>query len=243
MINLIKNSLIKNKKKPISVRTKLQKLLTLFCAVFMFTLSSQSNAATLDENIQQLSDTWGHVNFELTKDEQDAGFIALIEQANSVTSQFPTQAAAWTWSGIIKSSYAGASGGLGALSFAKAAKKDFEKSIKLDPKALAGSAYTSLGVLYHKVPGWPIAFGDDDDAQELLKKGLENNAEGKISNFFYGEFLYDDRKYAQAKKHLLVAKQAPLRANSLVSDQYRQVEIEALLVKVEKKLTKKRKRK
>ena len=243
MINVIKRSLITSKKKSFSVPGKLQKLLSLCSLVLMFTLSSQSNAATLEEGIQQLMDTWAHVNFELKSDEQEAAFVKLIEQADAVTTQFPQQAGAWTWSGIIKSSYAGASGGLGALSFAKAAKKDFEKSIKLDPNALAGSAYTSLGVLYHKVPGWPIAFGDDDDAEKLLKQGLENNADGKIANFFYGEFLYDDRKYEQAKKHLLVAKKAPLRANSLVADQYRQVEIEALLAKVEKKLAKKSKRK
>lgn len=220
--------------------TKLQMLCSI---VFMLILSSQSSATTLDKGIQQLSDSWAHVNFELTNDEQESGFITLIEQVNAITTQFPEQAQAWTWSGIIKSSYAGANGGLGALSFAKAAKKDFEKSIKLNPNALAGSAYTSLGVLYHKVPGWPIAFGDDDDAEEFLKKGLENNVDGKISNFFYGEFLYDDRKYEKAKKYLLVAKEAPHRENSLVADQYRQIEIEELLVKVEKKLAKKRKRK
>ena len=45
---------------------------------------------------------------------------------------------------------------LGALGLAKQARADFEQAIKLDPTALDGSAYTSLGVLYYSVPGWPV---------------------------------------------------------------------------------------
>lgn len=213
-------------------------LLILFSLIFSY----QVKAESIDDNIQQLSDRWAHVNFELSDDAQEEAFIELIAQAEAVTANYPLQAGAWAWSGIIKSSFAGASGGLGALSYAKAAKKDFEQAIELNPAALAGSAFTSLGVLYHKVPGWPISFGDDDDAEVLLLKGLENNPEGKISNFFYGEFLLDERKYHQAKKHLLLAKQVPLRTNSLMADKYRQVEIELLLEKVEHKIAKENKR-
>lgn len=236
--NLFINKSANNKRKSFSIKFTAITLLT----VLSFFGNSQAIAATLDEDVQQLSDTWAQVNFELSDDSQEIAFTKLIGQVNKVTKNYPEQAKAWVWSGIIKSSFAGASGGLGALSFAKEAKKDFEKAIALNPSALKGSAYTSLGVLYHKVPGWPIAFGDDDDAEELLKKGLEGNPNGKISNFFYGEFLFDERKYQQAKKYLLMAKQVPLRENSLVADKHRQVEIETLLAKVEKKIAKKRKR-
>lgn len=238
MKELMMKNLVNNKRKLFSIKKGFITLLS----VLSFTFSSQIIAATLDEDVQQLSDNWAHVNFELNDDIQEEAFVNLIEQANKLTSSYPEKAKVWAWSGIIKSSFAGASGGLGALSFAKDAKKDFEKAIELNPKALAGSAFTSLGVLYHKVPGWPIAFGDDDDAEVLLKKGLENNPHGKISNFFYGEFLFDERKYHQAKKHLLVAKQVPLRVNSLLADKYRQAEIELLLAQVEKKIAKSTKR-
>ena len=36
----------------------------------------------------------------------------------------------------------------------------------IDPKALDGSAYASLGSLFYQVPGWPIGFGDDKKAAE-----------------------------------------------------------------------------
>jgi len=232
------NTLVKNNAKVRRVCVNISCLLLLFS----FAFCQQASAENIDDKIQQLSDSWAHANFELNDDAQDDAFVTLIAQAKMITSNYPEQANAWTWSGIIKSSFAGASGGLGALSYAKSAKKDLEQAIKLAPEALAGSAYTSLGVLYHKVPSWPISFGDDDDAEVLLKKGLESNPHGKISNFFYGEFLFDERKYQQAKKYLLLAKQVPLRVTSLVADKYRQAEIELLLEKIEKKTTKKNKR-
>ena len=34
---------------------------------------------------------------------------------------------------------------------------------------------SSLGVLYYKVPGWPIGFGDKDKARDLLQKALAVN--------------------------------------------------------------------
>jgi len=65
---------------------------------------------------------------------------------------FPDRAEPLIWEGIVVSSLAGAKGGLGALSLAKQAKTLYEGALKLQPEALEGSAYNSLGVLYYKVP-------------------------------------------------------------------------------------------
>ena len=102
------------------------------------------------------------------------------------------------WYGIIAASYAGARGGLGALSLAKDAKKALEQALEIDPKALDGSAYTSLGSLYYQVPGWPIGFGNDDKAREMLDKALALNPDGIDSNYFMGDFLYRKGDYAAA---------------------------------------------
>jgi hypothetical protein len=56
----------------------------------------------------------------------------------------------------------------------------------IDPRALQGSAYTSLGSLYYQVPGWPIGFGDDKRAEAMLLKALEINPDGIDPNYFYG---------------------------------------------------------
>jgi len=106
------------------------------------------------------------------------------------------------WSAIVKSTWAGAKGGLGALSLVKEAKAKLEIAIKQDPKALEGSAYTSLGSLYYQVPGWPVGFGDDDKAEQLLKQALTINPTGIDPNFFYGDFLLEQGDKAQAKIYL-----------------------------------------
>ena len=87
------------------------------------------------------------------------------------------------WLGIVQSSHAGAKGGLGALGLAKKARASLESALALDPKALDGSAYTSLGTLYYKVPGFPLGFGNKDKAQEFLRNVLAANRDSPYNRF------------------------------------------------------------
>lgn len=182
---------------------------------------------------------WARVNYTLKDDAQIDAYKALIAQTESFKAANPQNADSWIWYGIVQSSFAGAKGGLGALKYAENAKESFEQALKLNANALDGSAYTSLGTLYHKVPGWPIGFGDDDKAGELFKKALVINPNGLDINYFYGEYLYDERKYKEAKKYLELAKLAPAREGRPLADKSRQEEVDALLAKVNKKLKKK----
>lgn len=137
--------------------------------------------------------------------------------------------------GIVTSSWAGATGGLGALSKVKAARASLEKALALDPKALQGSAYTSLGALYDRVPGWPIGFGNSDKAEELLRQALQLNPEGIDSNYFWGDHLYRQGHYAQARSALQKALQAQPRPGRELADQGRRGEIDALLKTIKDK--------
>ncbi|MDW1892551.1 hypothetical protein R7O12_25450, partial [Vibrio sp. Vb1574] len=123
----------------------------------------------------------------------------------------------------------GAQGGLGALSLAKEAKSLLEGVIATSPQTLDGSAYTSLGSLYYKVPGWPIGFGDDDKAEEMLKKALEINPKGIDPNYFYGDFLAEEGRDKEAKVYLTRAMQASPRPDRPLADKGRKLEIEATL--------------
>lgn len=108
--------------------------------------------------------------------------------------------------------------------------------MKLDDKAMDGSAYTSLGTLYAKVPGWPIGFGDDDKAETMLKKALTINPTGIDSNYFYAQYLIDNNHYKEAETYLLKAQQAPARPSRPLADKGRQQEIEKSLQQVRYKL-------
>jgi tetratricopeptide (TPR) repeat protein len=189
-------------------------------------------------DIKPLQDRWAEVNYTLSEDGREKAFAELLSTADQVVSSNPDKAEALIWRGIIKSSYANAKGGLGALSVAEGSKADLEQAIKLDPTALQGSAYTSLGVLYAKVPGWPIGFGDNKMAKELLLKALEQNPQGIDPNYFYADYLAGKRDWAQALRYLETAKAAQPRPGRESADAGRQQEIAALLAKVQKKLKK-----
>ena len=156
--------------------------------------------------------------------------------AEKFTQQNPGRAEALIWEAIIESSYAGAKGGLGALGLAKEARGNLEAALKINPNALDGSAYTSLGTLYYKVPGFPVGFGDHDKARKLLKKAVEINPNGIDPNYFYAEFLYEEGEYAQALQYLDKAAKASPRPGRESADKGRRAEIAALTAKVKKEL-------
>jgi len=188
------------------------------------------------QRLSGIQQSWAHIQYELPEGQRTAAFEKLASQASTFTQERPTVAEAWIWSGIVTSSWAGAQGGLGALSKVKEAKVDLEKALTLDPKALQGSAYTSLGALYDRVPGWPIGFGDSDKAEQLLKQALQLNPNGIDSLYFWGDHLYRQKHYADAKQVLQKALQAAPRPGRETADAGRRKEIESLLVDVNKKL-------
>ncbi|MCF5879317.1 tetratricopeptide repeat protein, partial [Aeromonas veronii] len=126
----------------------------------------------------------------------------------------------------------GPNGGGGALGLVKEAKAKLELALKQDPKVLDGSAYTSLGSLYYQVPGWPVGFGDDEKAEQLLKQALAINPDGIDPNFFYGDFLLDQGRKAEAKTYLDKALAAPARPGREVADEGRRMEIRDRLAKL-----------
>ena len=64
------------------------------------------------------------------------------------------------------------------------------------------SAYTSLGSLYYQVPGWPVGFGNKAKAEQLLKQALAINPNGIDPNFFYGDYLLEQGRKAEARQAL-----------------------------------------
>jgi tetratricopeptide (TPR) repeat protein len=186
-------------------------------------------AQSLDPQVAELQHDWAVANYELSGDAQDAAFDALIAKADAAVASNARSAELLIWNGIIKSSYAGAKGGLGALSLAKDARDSLEAALKVDDKALDGSAYTSLATLYSNVPGWPVGFGNDKKAIQLFEKALEINPDGIDSNYFYADYLLSKKKFEEAEKYLLKAQNAAPRPDRPVADAGRHREIIAAL--------------
>ena len=183
-------------------------------------------------HVSALQKQWANATYVLKGDAKEKAFITLLQQADKAVLEKPESADVLVWRGIIKSSFAGVKGGLSALSLIKEAKTDLEQSMLLDESALSGSAYTSLGTLYFKAPGWPLSFGDDEKAKELLEKALAINPHGIDSNYFYAQFLGDNNQPVLAKRFYIQAQQAPKRPGRLMADKGRQAEIVAALNKL-----------
>ena len=203
---------------------------SLFLALLLLPCLLPTTAlAGLDEDVRSLQSEWAQIKYQRPAAEQEKAFAELTKSADSVRGRYAGRAEPEIWYGIIAASYAGARGGLGALSLAKDAKKALEHALEIDPKALDGSAYTSLGSLYYQVPGWPIGFGSDDKARELLQKALALNPDGIDSNYFLGDFLYRKGDYEGARRALQKALKAPARPGRELADEGRRKEIQALL--------------
>ena len=199
-------------------------------------LASPFALADDGQRLAQIQQRWAEIQYRLPSTEKPAAFDQLAGEARAFTQAAPQSAPALIWQGIVLSSWAGAQGGLGALSKVKEARTDLEQALKLDPTALQGSAYTSLAALYDRVPGWPIAFGDAIEADRLLQQALALNPNGIDTLYFWGDHLYRQKRYAEARAALLKAQQAAPRPGRELADQGRRGEIAALLKDVDQKL-------
>jgi tetratricopeptide (TPR) repeat protein len=189
-----------------------------------------------DQQLLMLQEQWAQVNYNVPAQKKEAEFEKLAQQLALFAEQNPKRPEPLIWHGIVLSTWAGAKGGLGALGLVKEARSLFQQSLKLSPDALQGSAYTSLGSLYYQVPGWPIGFGDDKKARELLEKAIAINPNGIDSNYFYGDFWLDQGDYGKANQYFTKALQAQDRPGRPLADAGRRHDIQAKLAVVENKL-------
>lgn len=200
------------------------------CAIAILLGSTVGMAA--DDALAPIQQQWAVCQYQQTGKAKESCLETLSTQAEAASAKEPFRADLLIWSAIVKSTWAGAKGGLGALGLVKEAKAKLELALKQDPKALDGSAYTSLGSLYYQVPGWPVGFGDDEKAEQLLKQALAINPDGIDPNFFYGDFLLDQGRKGEAKTYLDKALVAPARPGREVADEGRRMEIREKLAKI-----------
>ena len=176
------------------------------------------------------------IHYRAPESEQERAFEILSERAATLSAQYPERAEPLVWEGIILSTYAGAKGGLGALSIVTEARDRLQQAEKIEHDVLNGSIYTSLGSLYYQVPGWPLGFGDDAVAERYLQLALQINPNGIDPNYFYGDFLIEQRRFKEAVKVLQHALQAEKRPHRPLADAGRRDEIHAKLIYAEEQL-------
>ena len=207
----------------------------LLAASLLVALGTAARAAGMEDAVAEVQRDWEVTRYQTPAAEREKKFEALATKAHQVSEAFPGRSEPLIWEGIVVSTLAAEKGGLGALGLVKQAKALYEAAIQVDGAALDGSAYNSLGVLYYKVPGWPIGFGDKKKAGELLQKALAINPRGIDPNFFYGEYLVETKRPEEAVAYLERALQAPARPGRQIADAGRREEARALLDRIKAK--------
>jgi len=206
--------------------------LVLFASLNAAGMAAQPN---LDDAIADVGHRWAKVSYQTPESEREAAFRPLITQAQKLSQTFPGKAEPLIWQAIVLASAAKAEGGLGGLSKAKDARDCLLAAEKINPAALDGSVYNSLGSLYAKVPGWPLGFGDKKKAQAYFEKALALNPNGIDPHYFYADLLADQGEYAKAADHLKRALAAPARPGREDADAGRRQEVLRLLETLKQK--------
>ena len=206
--------------------------LVLFASLNAAGLAAQP---TLEDAIADVGHRWAKVSYQTPEAGREAAFAPLITQAQQLAQAYPGRAEPLIWQAIVLASAAKAEGGLGGLSKAKEARDCLLAAEKINPAALNGSVYNSLGSLYAKVPGWPLGFGDKKKAQAYFEKALAINPNGIDPHYFYADLLADQGEYAQAADHLKRALAAPARPGRDDADAGRRQEALHLLESLRQK--------
>jgi len=194
--------------------------------------ASASDDAALDADIHRLELEWAHIKFDVPVAQQFDQFAALAKDAAAVKARYPGRPEVLIWQGIAVSEEAGVASIFSALGYAKEALALLQAADKIDPRALAAGAPTSLGVLYYRVPGFPIGFGDKQKARQLLEQAVTLAPDGMDANYFFGDFLFEEHDYTKAKAVLQHALALPPRPDRPLWDRNRRIVIKQLLDKI-----------
>jgi len=168
--------------------------------------------------LQSIESEWAAIYYKTPKARQGEAYQTLLKKTAALEHQHPNAAEPIVWEAVIKATSADHQDAMSALSLVNEAKDLLQKAITINPRAMGGSAYVTLGTLYYMVPKWPIAFGDDDKAKTLLETALKINPQGIDSNYYYADFLLSLDHPEEAKKYFEKAANAPTRPEQSFAD-------------------------
>jgi tetratricopeptide (TPR) repeat protein len=193
-------------------------------------------ADALPPEVRRLQTKWEAIKFDVPEgDEQTKQMNALGEEADAVAQHLSSVPEALIWDGIITSERASMASTFSALGVATRARDILEQAYKIDPARMDAGATTSLGVLYYRVPGFPIGFGDKAKARQLLEQAVKLAPNGLDAWYFYGDFLYTQNEYPKAADVFQHALKIPVHQDRPLWDKNRRLVIKELLAKIEEK--------
>lgn len=195
-------------------------------------LSSQCFAENLNDSLQSIESEWASIYYNTPKQKRGPGYSRLLDRTIILSRQHPNNAEPIIWEAIVKATNADHQNAASALEAIHEARDLLLKAIEINPQAMNGSAYVTLGTLYYMAPKWPIGFGDEATAQKMLQTALKINPDGIDSNYFYGEFLLSSNRLNEAEKYFKHAIAVPARAEQLYADNQLKEEAKLALINI-----------
>jgi tetratricopeptide (TPR) repeat protein len=189
---------------------------TTFVALLL--LSSQCIAENLNDSLQRIESEWASIYYSMPKQKRGPEYCRLLDKTINLSRQHPNNAEPIIWEAIVKATNADHQDAVSALKAIHEARDLLLKAIQINPQAMSGSAYVTLGTLFYMAPKWPIGFGDETTAEKMLQTALKINPNGIDSNYFYGDFLLANNRLNEAEKYFKRAIAVPARAEQIYAD-------------------------
>lgn len=202
---------------------------SLVVAVSTAMLAAAPLALAWQDELTQIQQRWETTTTSTPASQREAALSGLISEVDQLVQSNPNVSDLLVWEGIIQASLAREKGGLGALDNAKEARRALERAISLDSNGMDGSAYVTLGALYDRAPGWPVAFGDDDKADEMFQRALAIRPDGIDVNYYYAAYLADEGRDGEAREYAQKAVNGTPRSGREASDRALQQQAQALI--------------
>jgi len=180
--------------------------------------STQGFSKSFKDSIKDNEAEWAFIYYSTPKSRQEPAYAQLLDKTTILARQYPNAAEPLFWQAVLKATYADQQDPFCALGAIHEARDLLIKAIKIAPNTMDGAAYVTLGTLYYMAPKWPVSFGDDDTAKQMLETALKINPDGIDANYFYGEFLLRHNQPNVAALYLERAVSAPARAEQLYAD-------------------------
>ncbi len=185
-------------------------LVAVVCLALLPLASSGAQARGLQPDVQAIAREWAQIKYLSKSDsERKRKMEKLGAKADALASRYSGRVNVLIWDGIVNSERASLTWGFSALKLATKARDILKKAYRMNPAALDAGAPTSLGVLYYRVPGFPVAWGDTKKARKYLEEAVRLAPQGWDAHYFYADFLYRQGEYRKAEKILTKALQMP----------------------------------
>lgn len=178
----------------------------------------QPVVADLQPVLQGIESEWATIYYGTPKKQQGEFYEKLLGKISHVFEQNPNNADVMFWQAVVGASYANHQSPVDALNAIYEIRDLLNRVIAINPYTMNGSAYVVLGTLYHKAPPWPVAFGDNEIARNLLLTALKINPNGIDCNYFYAEFLSADHHIEEARRYFSKAIASPIRPEQVYAD-------------------------